>query len=74
MCLCSAAFAAAHYQLDLKIGSYHLMTLHGEPFDWTSFMFRFGAGIFFSTLLLARGFGITAGTHAFYDILASLPT
>ncbi len=72
--LSSLAFAAAHYQLDLMIGNYHLVTSYGDSFEWTSFLFRFGAGIFFSTLLLTRGFGIAAGAHAFYDILVSLPT
>jgi membrane protease YdiL (CAAX protease family) len=69
----SLAFSAAHYQLDLMIGNYHLVTSYGDSFEWTSFLFRFGAGIYFSSLLLARGFGIAAGAHAFYDILVSLP-
>ena len=69
----SLAFAAAHYQLDLMIGNYHLVTAYGDSFEWTSFAFRFGAGLFFAVLLLARGFGIAAGAHAFYDILVSLP-
>lgn len=69
----SLAFSAAHYQLDLMIGGFHLVTSFGDSFEWASFLFRFGAGIFFSTLLLARGFGIAAGAHAFYDILVSIP-
>ncbi|MCB9874693.1 MAG: CPBP family intramembrane metalloprotease [Planctomycetaceae bacterium] len=69
----SLAFAAAHYQLDLMIGNFHLVTSYGDSFEWSSFLFRFGAGVFFSTLLLARGFGIAAGAHAFYDILVSIP-
>ena len=69
----SLAFSAAHYQLDLMIGNFHLVTSYGDSFEWTSFLFRLGAGLFFSTLLLARGFGITAGAHAFYDILVSIP-
>lgn len=73
MFLSSLAFAAAHYQLDLMIGNFHLVTSYGDSFDWTSFVFRFGAGIYFSTLLLTRGFGIAAGAHALYDILVSLP-
>ncbi|MBC8354209.1 MAG: CPBP family intramembrane metalloprotease [Planctomycetes bacterium] len=71
--LSSLAFAAAHYQLDLMIGNYHLVTSYGDSFEWASFFFRFSAGVFFATLLLARGFGIAAGAHAFYDILVSLP-
>ena len=69
----SLAFASAHYQLDLMVGNFHLVTSYGDSFEWTSFAFRFGAGIYFATLLLTRGFGIAAGAHAFYDILVSLP-
>ena len=57
----SLLFAAAHY-----VGPY------GEQFQTFSFVFRFVAGVFFSILFLYRGFGIAAGTHAFYDILVSL--
>ncbi len=71
--LSSLAFAAAHYQLGLVIGNFHLVTSYGDPFEWKSFLFRFTAGVFFATLMLARGFGVACGTHAFYDILVSLP-
>jgi hypothetical protein len=54
----SILFSAAHY-----IGA------AGYSFDWSSFTFRFIAGLFFAVLFIYRGFGITAGTHAFYDIL-----
>jgi hypothetical protein len=30
------------------------------------------AGVFFALLFLYRGFGITAGTHALYDILVGI--
>jgi membrane protease YdiL (CAAX protease family) len=65
--LSSLIFAAAHY-----IGP------AGYAFDWLSltswfgFIFRFIAGVFFSILFVFRGFGIAAGTHAAYDILAAL--
>jgi hypothetical protein len=32
-------------------------------------VFRAIAGVFFSGLYLLRGFGITAWTHALYDVL-----
>ena len=67
--LSSLLFAAAHYRLDLLIGSYQVVTSWGDTFDWTSFLFRFGAGLLFSAVYLVRGFGIAAGTHALYDIL-----
>ncbi|MEJ5258960.1 MAG: CPBP family intramembrane glutamic endopeptidase [Anaerohalosphaeraceae bacterium] len=43
----------------------------GEAFEWSRFFFRMLAGIYFAVLYAFRGFGITAGTHAFYDILAA---
>jgi len=70
--LSSLLFAAAHYQLDLLIGSHHLVTTVGDSFDWASFVFRTSAGVFFATLFVTRGFGVAAGAHAFYDILVSM--
>jgi membrane protease YdiL (CAAX protease family) len=43
-----------------------------EAFAWQTFVFRTGAGIYFGLLFFIRGFGITAGSHAAYDILAVL--
>ncbi|HIA20213.1 MAG TPA: CPBP family intramembrane metalloprotease [Planctomycetes bacterium] len=56
----SFLFAASHYEI---------FVTYGDAFQWYSFLFRFLAGIFFSALFVWRGFGITATTHAFYDIL-----
>ena len=39
-----------------------------EPFAARSFVFRLLAGVYFGTLLALRGFGITVGVHAAYDI------
>ena len=63
--LISAALFSAHHHWFFTSGVYH-----GLPFDWTAFSFRTIAGIYFAILFAIRGFGITAGTHAFYDILA----
>jgi membrane protease YdiL (CAAX protease family) len=57
----SIFFAAAHYIGDA-----------GENFHVFSFFFRFIAGALFSILFIYRGFGIAAGAHASYDILAVL--
>lgn len=65
----SLLFAAAHYRIDILVGSHHVVTTIGDAFEWTSFLFRFVAGLFFSGVFLCRGFGIAAGTHALYDIL-----
>jgi membrane protease YdiL (CAAX protease family) len=51
----SVAFSAYHY-------------LGSEPFDWRSFVFRTLAGMYFAAIFIWRGFGITAGAHAAYDI------
>jgi membrane protease YdiL (CAAX protease family) len=59
--LTSVLFSAVHY-----------LGVNGDTFRWYSFSFRFVAGIFFSALFLYRGFGIAAGSHAAYDVLARL--
>jgi len=66
--LMSAALFSAHH---------HIVWIDGRlarsaPFNWTEFGFRTVAGIYFALLFAIRGFGITAGTHAFYDIIATL--
>ena len=66
--LVSAALFSAHH---------HIVYLDGQlassaPFIWTEFGFRTIAGVYFAILFAIRGFGITAGTHAFYDIIATL--
>src|SRR5438034_86667 len=53
----AAIFSAFHY-----IGPY------GDRLQLYSFLFRMIAGVFFSALYLVRGFGITAWTHALYDL------
>lgn len=66
--LISAALFSVHH---------HIIYLEGRlgqsaPFNWTEFCFRTIAGIYFAILFAIRGFGITAGTHAFYDIIATI--
>lgn len=55
--LAALLFSAAHY-----VGPY------GDRLELVSFTFRFVAGLFFSALYVLRGFGITAWTHALYDV------
>ncbi len=57
----SLAFSLAHY-----VGP------SGEPFQLFSFAFRALAGLFFAALFVVRGFGITVGCHAAYDLLVGL--
>ena len=40
----------------------------GEPLNLQAFLFRWVAGLLFTLLYYARGFGVTAYAHAFYDI------
>jgi hypothetical protein len=56
-CIGALVFSAFHY-----IGQY------GDPFELGSFTYRAIAGLVFSGLYLTRGFGITAWTHALYDV------
>lgn len=49
--------------------AYHYL---GEPFRWQTFAFRTVAGIYFGIVFIFRGFGITSGAHAGYDILIIL--
>ncbi|NQU63632.1 MAG: CPBP family intramembrane metalloprotease, partial [SAR324 cluster bacterium] len=55
--IASFLFSLAHY-----IGS------AGDAFEIYSFLFRFLAGLWFTTLYSVRGFAVVCLTHAFYDI------
>jgi hypothetical protein len=51
----SVAFSGYHY-------------LEGEAFVWWTFAFRSAAGLYLGIVFICRGFGITAGAHAAYDL------
>jgi hypothetical protein len=57
----SLLFSAAHY-----VGP------AADQFTMFSFVFRALAGIFFAALFVFRGFGITVGSHAAYDLLVGI--
>jgi membrane protease YdiL (CAAX protease family) len=57
----SLAFSLAHY-----------FGAGGEQFRLFTFIFRTIAGLFFAALFVLRGFGITVGAHAAYDLLVGL--
>ncbi len=61
ICLTSLAFAGAHY-----VGP------AADAFLWFSFVFRFGAGLYFAALFWLRGIGIAAGCHIAYDLLVGV--
>jgi CAAX prenyl protease-like protein len=52
----------------LSFSLYHYLSPL-ELFSWKSFAFRTVAGAYFGGIFLLRGFGITAATHAAYDVL-----
>jgi hypothetical protein len=56
----------------LIFSAFHYVGAYGDTLRWSSFVFRFLAGLLFSTLYVLRGFGITAWTHALYDVLVTI--
>jgi len=56
----------------LIFSAFHYIGPYGDAWQVYSFVFRTIAGLFFSALYLTRGFGITAWTHALYDVLLLL--
>lgn len=65
--LIAAVLFSAHHHIFFVNGQFRT----GEPFSVSKFVFRMIAGIYFAVLFAVRGFGITAGTHAFYNIIAT---
>ena len=56
----------------LIFSAFHYIGPFGDRLDVYSFVFRTIAGLFFSALYLTRGFGVTAWTHALYDVFLLL--
>jgi hypothetical protein len=52
----------------LVFSAFHYIGTYGDPLELPSFLFRTLAGLAFSGLYVTRGFGITAWTHALYDV------
>lgn len=56
----------------LVFSAFHYVGAYGDTFTLQSFLFRALSGVAFSALYLLRGFGITAWTHALYDVIVLL--
>lgn len=56
----------------LVFSAFHYVGAYGDAFTLSSFTFRAVAGLAFSGLYVLRGFGITAWTHALYDVMLVL--
>jgi hypothetical protein len=63
---CAAILGAVLFAL------FHYIGPSGDSFTLSSFVQRTLAGLFFSVLYVTRGFGITAVSHAIYDILVGI--
>ncbi|MHC4266064.1 MAG: CPBP family intramembrane glutamic endopeptidase [Planctomycetota bacterium] len=61
----SSALFSAHHHIDFLTGQ------ASSAFSMAAFVFRTLAGIYFAILFAIRGFGVTSGTHAFYNIIAT---
>jgi hypothetical protein len=56
----------------LIFSAFHYLGPYGERLALDSFTFRTVAGLLFSGLYVLRGFGITAWTHALYDVFLAV--
>ena len=68
----TAANAVAVLVGALVFSAFHYVGPYGDPLELGSFTFRAVAGILFSAMYLLRGLGITAWTHALYDVFLTL--
>jgi hypothetical protein len=68
----TAAGIAACILGALVFSAFHYLGTYGDPWQLGSFLFRFLAGLVFSALYLTRGLGITAWTHALYDVYVTV--
>lgn len=56
----------------LIFSAFHYVGSLGDTFTMQSFVFRAIAGVVFSALYVTRGLGVTAWTHALYDVMITL--
>lgn len=73
--LTSVVFSLAHYlgtpgdNYSLSLLADAVVRVQSSRALWFSFVFRTLAGMFFAALFFLRGFGITVGAHAAYDVI-----
>lgn len=56
----------------LIFSAFHYVGAYGDDWQLRSFVYRTVAGLLFSGLFVLRGFGITAWTHALYDVFLAV--
>ncbi len=64
----SAILFSVHHHIIFINGGFEII----ENFTWPKMIFRTFAGVYFAVVFAFRGFGIAAGSHAFYDIIAAV--
>lgn len=65
----SVASGAAVVVAAVAFAMYHQVRLDTGGINWPWMLFLTAAGLYFGMLYILRGFGITVGTHALYDVL-----
>ena len=68
----TAAWVFAVIAGALIFSAFHYIGPYGDNFGVASFTFRAVAGVLFSGLYVMRGFGVTAWTHALYDVFLAV--
>ncbi|MFC1782343.1 type II CAAX prenyl endopeptidase Rce1 family protein [Planctomycetota bacterium] len=63
----SSLLFALHHYIGFEDGRF--ITFSAVPFTPVGFIFRTAAGVYFAIIFRYRGYGITAGTHAAYNII-----
>ena len=63
------AYAIAILLAALIFSSVHYIGVMGDPFTFSSFLFRFLFGLALNAIYVWRGFGVAAWTHAIYDLM-----
>ncbi|MDB4950329.1 MAG: Abortive infection protein [Gemmatimonadetes bacterium] len=56
----------------LLFSAFHYIGPYAYPWTLSSFLFRFLSGLVFSGMFVLRGFGVTAWTHALYDVFLTV--
>jgi membrane protease YdiL (CAAX protease family) len=67
-----AVAVAASILAALIFSAFHYIGPAGDAFSFGSFAQRMIAGLYFSALFVTRGFGLTAASHAIYDIVVGI--
>ncbi len=68
----TSALVVAALLASVLFSVFHYVGAGSDRFTMGSFIQRALGGLYFSILFLSRGFGVTAASHALYDILVGL--